>query len=140
MGLNMAERIAISDEEAKARRQEHQNRPYRAIGKIHRREVVEEHGDKGGRPLTVRQVFEELLTPDGRLKRNSKNLPSIDSIADLFVNEVKEVQGWFEAARSIAKSLGQNPDEEMRQLGHAIRHHAEQVWAARHVDDSKRSG
>lgn len=136
----MATRVAIPDEEARARRLEHQNRPFRVIGKIHRRDVVGEHGETAERPLTVRQVFEGLLTPDGKLVRDPKKAMSIDSIADLFVNEVREKHGWFEDVRSLAESLEQNPDEEMRLFGEAIRYHAEQVWAARHVDDSKRSG
>ncbi|MDD5096171.1 MAG: hypothetical protein PHY95_01515, partial [Candidatus ainarchaeum sp.] len=104
--------------------------------------VVEVSGEQANRPrhASIRAAFDDMLERKASLLA-SPEPGVIDVLADLFVNDVKEERGWHGQLMAIAVSLEQNTDNRtMRELGAAIRFHADQTWAARHVDDSKRSG
>lgn len=116
--------------------------PKEEIGKVHRRVVVAVTGSGGKKEnISIRAYFDEMLKKNIDALRNPEKPAMIDLFADLFVNHVKEEYGWHSQVIGIAKSLENNPgDNVMRELGKAIKYHAEQLWAMRHVDDSKRSG
>ncbi len=114
-------------------------RPHKPIGKVHRREVVSVTGSEGKKHASIRAAFAEMIDKRAKMLENPKP-GEIDVVADLFVNDVKEMPCWHSQVIGIAKSLEQDANPVMRELGESIRHHAEQVWAMRHVDDSKRSG
>jgi len=116
--------------------------PETPIGRVHKRIVVEQNGGNERVPAkSIRAVFTDMLDKNAGLLADPEKPAAIDVFADLFVNYVKEENNWHSQVVGIAESLEQNTDDKtMRDLGTAIRYHAEQIWAARHVDDSKRSG
>lgn len=115
-------------------------KPAETIGRVHRRSVVATTSTGAERMASIRETFDERLKKNINVLRDPRNPWAADVFADLFVNDVREVHGWYRQVIAIADSLEQNGDETLRMLGYYIRHHAEQIWAARHVDDSKRSG
>ncbi|NYZ60350.1 hypothetical protein H0O01_01480 [Candidatus Micrarchaeota archaeon] len=131
----MAIRVAVTEPIVKSL-------PETPIGKVHKRIVVEQNGGNARVPArSIRAVFTDMLDKNMEVLADSEKPGAIDVFADLFVNSVKEEHGWHGQVIGIAESLEQNTDDKtMRNLATAIRYHAEQLWAARHVDDSKRSG
>lgn len=131
----MATRVAVTESPVKPLPQE-------AIGRVHKRVVVEESGGNEKRPArSIRAAFTEMLDKNAGVLADPTPPGAIDVVADLFVNSVKEEHGWHDQVIGIADSLEQDTkNKAMRDLGAAIRFHAGQLWAARHVDDSKRSG
>ncbi len=128
----MATRVPVSAEPM------HRQLPQTPVGKVHRRVVVEETSVGEKKPgRSIRDVFTEMLDKNAAVLANDG---AADAFADLFVNNVKEERGWHGQVMGIADSLEQNSSQSMQELGRAIKHHADQVWAMRHVDDSKRSG
>lgn len=134
MGLNMATRVPVEKSIVP-------ELPKEPIGKVHKRIVVGVTNGHVKEPMSIRAVFDEMLKKNAELLAGPNQDAAIDLFADLFVNEVKEEQGWHGQVTAIANSLEQNDgDKAMQKLGYAIKYHADQTWAARHVDSSKRSG
>lgn len=132
----MATRVTVEKPKADER-----ELPREPIAKVHKRDVVEANGWQRPHNKSIREIFNEMLKKNIALFVGQNSDAAIDLFADLFVNDVKEELGWHSQVSAIADSLEKNgANEALQQLGRAIRYHADQIWAARHVDDSKRSG
>lgn len=102
----------------------------------HKREGAISGPGSGERCTNVFELFSrmyrdgenEIMQKSGRGREDA-----INTLAELFVAEAAAYPGWHGQVQRLTESLSNNSNEAMRLIAAAISHHAEQIWAARHM-------